>query len=383
MDKEQLQAAFRDASTKASDLNAKLNNMVQDDSASVEDIKKTQDELTDAKTRRDVLNAQLKSFEDVEPEPKKPGKKTNILDNADEKLAASKKAINDFIHHGRVLNDVNGVTSPDAQPIIPDEIIYNPQAEVNSVVDLSTLVTKTPVTTKKGTYPILLRAGAVFADVDELKDNPELEKPQFNEVEWTVKTKRGALAISQESIDDAQVDLTGIVSQQIGEVTVNTYNANIAPVLKGFAAKTSTTTTLVDTIKHILNVDLDPAYVKSIVASQSFYDALDTLKDNDGQYIFHKDITSVSGATLLGVPVYKVGDDLLGKEGDQVAFIGDLKRGVLFTDRKQITLSWEYYQGYGKYLAGVLRFGVEQADAKAGYFLTNTAAPASTTGDGK
>jgi len=35
MTKEQLQAAFRDASTKASDLNAKLNNMVQDDSATV------------------------------------------------------------------------------------------------------------------------------------------------------------------------------------------------------------------------------------------------------------------------------------------------------------------------------------------------------------
>lgn len=381
MTKEQLEAAFRDASSKASDLNAKLNNMTIDDKSSIEDIKKTQDELSGAKTRRDVLNAQLKSFEDVEPEPKVEGKKTNILEKKEAKTGQIKKAINDFIHHGRVMDDVNGVTSPDAQPIIPEEIIYSPLAEVNSVVDLSTLVTKTPVTTKKGTYPILLRAGAVFADVDELKDNPELEKPQFNEVSWEVKTKRGALAISQESIDDAQVDLTGIVYQQIGEVTVNTQNANIAPVLKGFTAKSSTTKTLVDTIKHTLNVDLDPAYMKSIVASQSFYDALDTLKDSDGQYIFHKDITSTSGATLLGVPVYMVGDDLLGKAGDQVAFIGDLKRGVLFTDRKQITLSWEYYQGYGKYLAGVLRFGVQKADSKAGYFITNTdTAP---SGDGK
>lgn len=380
MTKKQLEAAFRDASSKASDLNAKLNNMTIDNSVSIEDVKKTQNELDEAKTRRDILNAQLKSFEDVEPEPKVEGKKINILDKPEAELANYKKAINDYIHH-RVVNDVNGVTSPDAQPIIPQEIIYSPQAEINSVVDLSTLVTKTPVKTAQGTYPILLRAGAVFADVDELKDNPELEKPQFNDISWVVKTKRGALAVSQESIDDAQVDLTGIIGQEIAEVTVNTHNDRIAPVLSSFTAKSSTSETLVDSIKHILNVDLDPAYQPSIVASQSLYNALDTLKDTTGQYIFHRDITRTSGATLLGIPVYKVSDKQLGKVGDQVAFIGDLKRGVLFADREQTTVSWEYYQGYGKYLAGVLRFGVSKADANAGYFITNT--DTTPTGGGK
>lgn len=41
------------------------------------------------------------------------------------------------------------VTSTEAGVLIPEEIIYNPEAEVNSVVDLSTLVTKTAVTTPK------------------------------------------------------------------------------------------------------------------------------------------------------------------------------------------------------------------------------------------
>ncbi|MCT3076949.1 phage major capsid protein, partial [Leuconostoc citreum] len=246
MTKEQLQAAFRDASTKASDLNAKLNNMVQDDSASVEDIKKAQDDLTDAKTRRDILNSQLKSFEDVEPEPKKPGKKTNILDNKAAELAAKKQGINDFIHsRGAKISDAvaSQVTSSEVGVLIPEEIIYDPSAEVNSVVDLSTLVNKTPVTTPSGKYPILQRATDRFNSVKELAENPALAEPTFKEVDWSVDTYRGAIPLSEESIADTQVDLTALVGQSIGEKKVNTYNALIAPVLQSFTAKATTSDT--------------------------------------------------------------------------------------------------------------------------------------------
>mgnify|MGYP003365408980 FL=1 len=335
MTKEQLQAAFRDASTKASDLNAKLNNMVQDDSASVEDIKKAQDELTDAKIRRDILNSQLKSFEDAEPEPKGYGEKTNILDNKAAELAAKKQGINDFIHsRGAKISDAvsSQVTSSEVGVLIPEEIIYDPSAEVNSVVDLSNLVNKTPVTTPSGKYPILQRATDRFNSVAELAENPKLAEPTFKEIDWSVTTYRGAIPLSEESIADTQVDLTALVGQSIGEKKVNTYNALIAPVLQSFTAKATTSDTLADQIKHILNVDLDPAYARVIIASQSFYNAVDTLKDKNGRYLLQESTASLaqtSGKTLLGVPVYVIGDDLFGNAGDQKAFIGDIKRGVL------------------------------------------------------
>lgn len=271
MTKEQLQAAFRDASTKASDLNAKLNNMVQDDSATVEDIKKVQDDLTDAKTRRDILNSQLKSFEDVEPEPKKDGKKTNILDKKINDLEEKKQAINDFVHkNGLIKDEAQQVSSAEVELLIPEQIIYDPSAEVNSVVDLSTLVTKVSVTTKSGKYPILKRATNRFHTVAELQQNPKLAAPEFEDVSWSVDTYRGQIPISQESISDAAVDVTGIVTQNIGEQKVNTNNQVIAPILKTFTAKATKTETLVDQIKHILNVDLDPAYRRVIIATQSF-----------------------------------------------------------------------------------------------------------------
>lgn len=391
MDK--LQTLFNDVSAKCADLNAQLNVKLQDENASVDDFQKIKDDLTAAKARRDAINDQIKDLEAekaLEPkaEPKDDGSKKGT-DLSKKPIDTKKKAINDFIHsHGKVVDAAAGhVTSTEAGVLIPEEIIYDPTAEVNSVVDLSTLVTKTPVTTPKGTYPILKRATDRFSSVAELAENPTLAEPEFEQVDWSVGTYRGAIPLSEEAIADSKVDLTALVGQSINEKSVNTYNAMIAPVLQSFTAKATTTDTLVDGLKHILNVDLDPAYSRALVVTQSLFNTLDTLKDKNGRYLLHNASDSITDGTakgsVLGVPVYVVGDTLLGSAaGDQKAFVGDLKRGVLFADRQQVTLAWEESKIYGRYLGAAFRFGVQKADASAGYFVTNTDS-ASGSGTGK
>lgn len=393
MDK--LQTLFNDVSAKCADLNAQLNAKLQDENASVDDFQKLKDDLTAAKARRDAINDQIKALDAEKPaEPKKQvedNKNKEGTDLTKHSIDDKKKAINDYIHsHGKVIDAAAGhVTSTEAGVIIPEEIVYDPSAEVNSVVDLSTLVTKTPVTTPKGTYPILKRATDRFSSVAELAENPALAEPEFKQVDWSVSTYRGAIPLSEESIADSKVDLTALVGQSIDEKSVNTYNAVIAPVLQSFTAKATTTDTLVDSLKHILNVDLDPAYSRELVVTQSLFNTLDTLKDKNGRYLLHDASDSITDGTakgtVLGVPVYVVGDTLLGSAaGDQKAFVGDLKRGVLFADRQQVTLAWEDSKIYGQYLGAAFRFGVQQADANAGYFVTNTdAASGSTSGTGK
>ncbi|MBU7554450.1 phage major capsid protein [Pediococcus ethanolidurans] len=367
-----LQNKYRKSSEKCADLQNKINTALLDDSVDAEAVKDFKNDFKNEKAIRDDLREQIAEMQtETVDDSQKEGK--DITPKAKTPLDKAKEQINNYIRHKVMKDDATGITSPDVEPIIPEEIIYNPSAEVNSVVDLSTLVTRTPVTNPSGTYPILKRADDTFPSVEELKENPALAKPEFTDIKWSVDTHRGAITLSQESIDDAQVDLTALVGQNINEKRVNTTNKDIAAILEAFTAKSSTSGTLVDDLKHILNVDLDPAYVPAIVASQSLYNVLDTLKDANGQYIFHQDVTSGSGATLLGVPVYKVGDTLLGKAGEAHAFVGDLKRAVLFADRKEVSISWQYDQVYGQYLAGVLRYGVSSADAKAGYFLTVTA----------
>lgn len=266
-----------------------------------------------------------------------------------------------------VAPETDGVKKTDVKPVSSEEILYTPAREVKTVVDLKQFTSIHPAKKASGKWPVLQRATEKMVSVEELEKNPKLGKPQFKNVEWEVKTYRGAIPLSQESIDDADVDLVGIVAETIGQMKVNTTNDAIAKVLKTFEAKAGVKT--LDDIKKILNVDLDPAYNVSFIVSQSFYQTLDTLKDKNGRYLLQDSITSASGKVFLGKPVFVLSDDVIGKDS---AFVGDFKRGVLFADRKDLGLRWTDNEIYGQYLQAVLRFGVAKVDDKAGYYVTFT-----------
>lgn len=339
----------------------------------------TEDDLAKAKDLRSVIddtNAEIREINDKvalyraaekgEPAPE-PHKGKDELDDEEEK-----RNFNAYLHQ-ETRDTVSGITSPDVAPTIPESILYNPENEVKSVTDLSKLVTQFQATTASGKYPVLKRATERMNSVAELAKNPALAKPEFEEVDWKVETYRGAIPLSQESIDDSAIDLTSLVANNANEQKINTTNFAIAAVLKSFTAKTVAGES-VDDIKHILNVDLDPAYNKSIIASQSFYQYLDTLKDKNGQYLLHEAISEGSPRTLLGVPVVVVEDELFGAAGEAHAFIGDLGRAVLYANRKDIQVRWVDNEVYGQYLQVVTRFDTKAADTKAGYFVTYNAA---------
>lgn len=261
----------------------------------------------------------------------------------------------------------DNVKSDDAGVTIPHDIKYIPEKEVNTVQDLSQLVQKEKVNGPSGEYPILKRANAKFSTVAELEANPELAKPEFKSIEWKVQTYRGSIPISQEALDDSVANLTAIVSENINEQKINTLNERIGTVLKSF---NPTTVSNVDDLKSIINIKLDPGYDRQIICTQSFYQKLDTLKDGNGRYLLQDSIINTAGNTVLGMNVTVVRDDLLGVNGDAKAFIGDIKRGVFFADRTDVSVQWIENQIYGKYLMGAFRFDVKQADENAGFFVS-------------
>lgn len=261
----------------------------------------------------------------------------------------------------------DNVKSDDAGVTIPHDIKYIPEKEVNTVQDLSQLVQKEKVNGPSGEYPILKRANAKFSTVAELEANPELAKPEFKSIEWKVQTYRGSIPISQEALDDSVANLTSIVTENINEQKINTLNERIGTVLKSF---NPTTVSNVDDLKRIINKDLDPGYDRQVICTQSFYQKLDTLKDGNGRYLLQDSIINTAGNTVLGMNVTVVRDDLLGANGDAKAFIGDIKRGVFFADRTDVSVQWIENQIYGKYLMGAFRFDVKQADENAGFFVS-------------
>lgn len=271
----------------------------------------------------------------------------------------------------------DGIVKTDVSKTIPESISYNPQLEIKTVTDLKQFTNIFQATTASGKYPILKKATARLNTVAELEANPDLAKPEFEEVDWAVQTYRGAIPISNESIQDSAVDLVGLIARHANEQKLNTTNYAIANVLKSFTAAAMST---LDDLKKIINVDLDPAYNKAIVATQSFYNVLDTLKDGNGRYLLQDSIVSPSGKVLLGMPVFVIEDELFGAKGNTTAFLGDLNRAILFANRVDVTVRWVDHNIYGQYLQVATRFDTKKADKNAGYFVTYTA-PAGETGE--
>ncbi|WP_368395638.1 phage major capsid protein [Streptococcus gallolyticus] len=378
----ELKASINSLSATIADKTAQVKNALEADD--LEKARTIKNEIDTAKDELKTAKADLEMFEATKNAGGAENKKGHEVKGED---MSYRDKVNAFLHSkGTVVNEglrfdgkdevliamneitptTDGVKKTDTTKITSEEIVTTPIREIKTTVDLKPFTTIYPAKKASGKYPILKKATSKMVSVAELEKNPALAKPEFEQVDWSVETYRGAIPVSQESVDDADVDLISIVAETVGQIKVNTTNAAIADVLKSFTAKTVAN---VDDIKKILNVDLDPAYDVAFVVSQSFYQILDTLKDGNGRYLLQESITAVTGKVLLGKPVFVLSDEVLG---EAKAFVGDFKRGVLFADRKDLGLRWADNEIYGQYLQAVLRFGVKKVDAKAGYFVTFT-----------
>lgn len=294
-----------------------------------------------------------------------------VTKTSQDKQAEQRSAFNAFMRSKGEKRD--GLTSTDAGSLIPEEIIYDPTLKLETVVDLASLVQKTKVSTASGKYPILKRASTTIPSVAELEANPDLAKPQFLQVAWEIVTYRGALPISQESLDDAQVDLGQLVAEHIQTIKTHTTNAAIATKLASFTAKSVPANAIVDGLKDIVNVSLDPAYNKSFVMTQSMYNELDKTKDNEGRYLLQDQISSPAGKSLFGLPVNVISDNQFVSTdtvGTKKLWVGDLRRAILFADRLDVAIEWVDNDVYGRIPRVVIRFDVEAADTDAGYMVS-------------
>ena len=269
--------------------------------------------------------------------------------------------------------DTTGVKSVDAQAIIPKEIITKAKMLPETVVDLRNNVTVQKVSHAQGSYPILESNQAVLASVEELKANPDLEKPQFKDVDYKVLTYRGQLAVAQEALDDSDDDLAGIIARHIQRQGLNTANKAIAGQLK---TATAVAATSLDDIKTQINTGFDPAYNLEFLVSQSFFNAVDQMKDGNGNYLLQPDVTAQSGKQLFGRPITILADTLIGTVvGDKVAFLGEPSAFAVYFDRVQTSVRWVEEVYYGQVLAVAMRFDTKVVDPKAGKYITLTPAP--------
>ena len=267
--------------------------------------------------------------------------------------------------------------TPDGQAVIPSEVL-SMQKQPNDPSQLEGYVNKVQVSAPAGKLPILQKATAVLATAAELAENPEIANATINKVTYDLATYRGSLPISKEMISDYP-DITAVLSDYVQEVRKQTAQKAIGAVLQTATAKSATS---LDDIKALSN-DLIP-YGEDVkfVVTASMFNVIDTMKDAEGRYLLHDDITTATGKTLFGHELIVVPDTILGSEGDTKMFVGSLKGFVLEAYKDDMSVNWT--ENHFEQVLGVyVRMDVKKADDKAGYFVTYSAPKAVSASTGK
>ena len=188
---------------------------------------------------------------------------------------------------------------------------------------------------------------APFPSVDEGQLFPDAPKPGFKKVTYEVKKYGDILKFTYEMVQDAPQVLS-YVKRWFAKRGVATRNALILAALD--AEYTSpTAVTGIDDFKDIINVEIPVAEALSIslVTNQDGFNALDKMKDLDGNYILEKDPTNATkGKLLFGKhPILVLDNAILKTRDDEGAkhapiYVGDMKEAVRVFDREQGTIDY-------------------------------------------
>ena len=334
-------------------------------------VEKTLEELQAELESKEAEKAELeKEIEDLQKQIDEQNRKAPTYEGGEDrggkKKMEKREAVVAYVRS--IGQKREGVMTTDVGAIIPKEVLQ-PQKEPERQNPLLNLIHVVNVSSGSGSYPVLKKSNRKMVEVGELVENPELGKTNISEVDYKIKTYRGELPLSREAIEDAQYDLIGIMQDDIQDQDEQTKLALVADILK--------TATVVDAsgydgLKDILNVKIKSVYNKVLVVTDSMFNALDKVKDKEGRYMLQPDITSPTGYSFSGKPIYPIADDLFGLEGDMKYFIGDIHYFLTLFDRMQLSVQWEDNHRFGKNLASYLRFDVKKTDADAGVFGTYT-----------
>lgn len=369
---EEMRGKDADFETREKELETSIEEANTEEERSVvdEEITKFTEEKEAHEERKSELETELGELrgkmKEYEKAPEKREKEKDMGKRSEE-IEEARSAINAFVKSKGQVRE-GGFKEADAGILIPVEILA-PQEKPEDIVDLKNYVKNVSVNSASGKYPVIAKSGSKMSTVEELEQNPELSKPKISNIDYSIATRRGYIPISQEAIDDADYDVTGLIRDEINDQSRNARNTDIATVLKSATAKSVTG---LDGLKDLVNKEIKKVYPVKFIISASLYAELDKLKDKNGRYLLQDSITSLSGKMLFGKEVIVLDDEMIAGAGELKGFVGDPKSFCAFFDRKQTSVEWVDNQIYGKLLAGIVRYDVKKTDADAGFYITYT-----------
>lgn len=210
---------------------------------------------------------------------------------------------------------------------------------------LQSLITVTSVKTESGARTFRARSAQTgFTNVAEGAEIGNKGTPKFTRLEYTVAKMAGIYPVTNELLKDSDQNITGELTQWIGNESRVTRNNLILSAIQTIAS--TAIAEGADGLKKVLNVTLKPYFrgAAVIVTNQDGLNYLDTLKDKSDQYLLKPELADATQYRFAGFPVKVFDNDTMpsntatsGKRG--IPFIiGDLKEAIVMFEREGISI---------------------------------------------
>ena len=293
---------------------------------------------------------------------------------ADKKENKEEDSIQKFAKQIRnIAKGMNEGTPADGGYTVPEDISTMVEARREAKASLIDLVSVETVTTNKGSRTFKKRSQQTgFTKVGEGGKITSNSTPQFERMEYAISKYAGYLPVTNELLEDTDANIVNIIVEWLGDESRVTRNKIILDLIK---TQSELELDGLDAIKKVLNVTLGSAFKATsvIVTNDDGLQYLDTLKDNDGKYLLQPnpanpmEMRLSAGATTVPVNVMPNAD--LPTKSNKIPFIiGDLKEGIRFFDRKQLTINTSNVAAIGELNAFeedlTLFRGIEREDCK-------------------
>lgn len=331
----ELNDAWIEKGQKVSDLNAKLNAAVLDDSFSKDKFAELKEQRDNAKAQRDALKAQLDEARanevfHMKDEDKKPlnKKESDVKDQF-------VKDFKNMVTSGTTSAAGNGGLT------IPTDIQTAIHTLVRQYASLQNLVNVESVTTTSGSrvYEKLVDITPLKNLDDEAGQIGDNDDPELTLIKYAIKRYAGITTITNSLLKDTAENILAWLSTWIARKVVVTRNQAILAVLNQPTKKP--TITKFDDIKDLENNTLDPAIeaTSSFVTNQSGYNVLSKVKDAQGRYMLQRDVTQPDVYLLDGKPITVIADKWLPDiAGAHPLYFGDFKQAITLFDRENMEL---------------------------------------------
>lgn len=309
----------------------------------VDEAKAAKEALIELQAKFDLIkDIQIDDLEAPKPEPTKDVHP--VVDKEKDAIHAFADAAR---HHFANMSEGTG---SEGGYTVPQDIQTRINKYKEANVSLANLVTTENVTTSTGcrTYQKKTQHTG-FKLVAEAGKITQANAPEFDVVSYTIKKYAGFLPVTNELLADSDANIANTIIKWLGDEDIATRNALILALLK---SKDATALTDLDGIKKAINVTLGQAYAPSsaIVTNDDGLNYLDTLKDNNKQYVLKANQNQSSPFPMVVavgarfIPVIDIPNATLASTTAETKtnipfFVGDLKEAVEIFDRQQITIT--------------------------------------------